>query len=95
MCKGVPIQRQQLPEVIKIQGGTGAGKEEARRRRSGGQDWRNDPPSGPEGAGPAAEAGRGGGGGGGWFKKWRRKDVIHKREPTGVARRVRYDVEGQ
>ena len=25
-------------------------------------------------------------GGGGWFDKWRRKDVIQKREPTGVDR---------
>ena len=58
-----PIQSQQLPEYIKIRGGTEAGEEEAQQRRVGGQDWRHDPPSGLKGTGPAVEAGRGGGGG--------------------------------
>ena len=46
---------------VGIWGGTTLGLEEARWRRAGDQDWRYDPPLGPEETGIAVEAGRGGG----------------------------------
>ena len=82
MLKSAPIRRQELPEDTKIRGGTGAGKEESRRRRSGDQDWRHNPPQDRKGPGLQLNME----GGEECFKKWRRKDVTNKGEPTGFDR---------
>ena len=63
--KSAPRRRQQLPEDIKIKGGTGVGGEEAQQRRVLFQDCRRDSPLGSEGTGPVVKSGREVGGGGG------------------------------
>ena len=90
MRKRAPRRRQELPEGIKIQGGTGAGEEEARWRRAVNQDWRHDPPWDWKGPFPRL---RPAGGWGGVFENWRRKYVTKTGEPTGVDRRAS-NVEG-
>ena len=57
--KRAPRRRRQPPEDIKRRSVTGAGGEEAQRRKAGRQDWRHKLPLVPEGTGPAVESGRG------------------------------------
>ena len=70
------------PEDINRRGGTGAGEEEARPKRAGYQEWRNNPPRDQKGPGPRSRSA----GGREWFNNWRRKDVRERGEPTGVDR---------
>ena len=68
-AKGCP-EDDKLPEGTKIRGGTGAGEEEACRRRTVGQELEARPPSVPSRTRPQVEAVRGEE----WFEEWRRKN---------------------